>query len=673
MNHLISPAVRLAIAVLLASTAVPVSAQNRRPVADLEVIRAIEKGETRDISKLAIARTAPDNSGWDALKYTIYVEPSMTGGTISATTRIDGIATVAGLTSVNLDLVGFTIDAVRLNGSTAAFSRTGGGRVVSVSLAAPLGAGQPFSIDVVYRGTPTIEGGLGFGFSSSGAATFAEPEGARLWFACKDRPSDKATYEGFVTVPSQFVVASNGRLVEATQSGGKTTYHWLETHQIATYLISVAISNYRVIEDSHGDLPVWHYVYPELESDARRDFSRTPEMIAAFEQRLGVGFPFDKYGHALFENFGGAMEHQSCTSYGSPLITGDNRYDRVVAHELGHQWFGNFVSPAEWEEIWLNEGFASWTEYLWTEHANPASLPDLMAGRESYYMDYEADAGAYSLYAPPPSRLFGATIYQKGGWVVSMLRYVIGDEAFFTGLRNYLESHAFGNGRTQELRAAMEAASGQDLTAFFDEWVYATGYPKYETAWTSRAVPGGSYQTDVRVSQTQSGTVFTTPLEVELVGPSGERVVERVEIGDRESIVSLCSSFSPTRVTVDPSNRVLGTVDARNGTVPNQPVACGESPTDVVITGVTWKPAGQGALSITGTGFVVGDTRVEVNGVELAKTKYPRGSQNPDGTTSVVVGKQKKLKTTVPAGTAVQVTVVNKSTGLRSAPVTFTR
>jgi aminopeptidase N len=674
MKHSFSFVVRISVAILLATLSIPVAAQNRRGVdVDLDVIRAIEKGETRDLSKLAIARTAPDTSGWDALKYTIRIEPSFTGRTISATTRIDGVATTAGLTTVNLDLVGFTIDAVRLDGSTATFSRTGGGRVVSVVMPAPLGAGQTFSIEVVYRGTPIIEDGLGFGFTSSGAASFAEPEGARLWYPCKDRPSDKAMYESFVTVPNQYVVASNGRLVETTQEGGMTTYHWLESHAISTYLISVAISNYRVIEDSHGDLPVWHYVYPELESDARRDFSRTPEMIQTFEERLGVPFPFDKYGHALFENFGGAMEHQSCTSYGSPLITGDNRYDRVVAHELGHQWFGDLVSPAEWEEIWLNEGFATWTEFLWTEHINPAGLPGLMAGRESYFMDYEANVGAYSLYAPPPSRLFGATIYQKGGWVVSMLRYVIGDEAFFSGMRAYLESHAFGNGRTEEFKAAMEAASGRDLDSFFDEWVYSAGYPQYATTWTARAVPGGRLQTDVRIEQTQSGTVYTTPLEVELVGAAGERVVERVEIGARDSIVSLCTDFVPIRVTVDPSNRVLGTVEARDGTVPNQAIACGESPDEIAISGVSWKPSGQGSLSVSGSGFVVGDTRVEVNGVELAKTKYPKSSQNPDGTTSMVLGKQKRLKTLVPAGSTVQITVVNLSTGLRSAPFPFTR
>lgn len=675
MNYSTSFAGRLALALLVATAALPVAAQERGDLAfDRDVVAAIEKGERRDLSKLALARTAPDASGWDARAYTIRLEPSLSNGTIAATTTVDGASTVAGLTTVNLDFVGFAIDAVTVDGAAASFTRTSGARTLSVTLPTPVNAGQTFSIAVTYHGTPPIEDGLGFGFSSHGAASFAEPEGARLWYPCKDRPSDKAAYEGFITVPSQYVVASNGRLVETVVDGNTTMYHWQESHQIATYLISIAISNYRVIEDSYGDIPVWHYVYPDLEADARRDFSRTPEMMDVFSTGFGVPYPYDKYGHALFENFGGAMEHQTCTSYGSPLITGDNRYDRVVAHELGHQWFGDLVSPAEWEEIWLNEGFASWAEFYWTERTTPSNLAGLMAGREAYYMDYESNVGAYALYAPPPSRLFGATIYQKGAWVVAMLRYVIGDDAFFTGLRNYLEAHAFQTARTTDFKAAMEAASGRDLTSFFNEWVYGVGYPQYETTWTARAVPGGRQQIDLRVEQVQGGgTVFTTPLEVELRGADGRTVVERVDITSGDTIVSLCADFAPVSVTVDPANRVLGPVVARDGNVANQPAVCADPAGDVTIASVAWKANGGGSLEVTGSGFVVGDTRVEVNGVELAKTKYPKADQNPDGTTTRVVGKQKRLKSVVPSGTTVQITVVNLSTGLRSVPFPFTR
>jgi aminopeptidase N len=664
---------RAAALLAAAALALPVFAQSRPDVRPefrhLDDVRAaIRKAEERPLSKLAAARTGPDTSGYDARKYTIRCDVDFSNHTIQAVTTVDAVATAAGLATVEFDFVGFTISSVAVDGTPVGFDRPNGGRTLRVSLPHALAEGVPFSVDVAYGGRPTIEDGLGFGFTADGAATFAEPEGARLWYPCKDRPSDKATYEGFVTVPSDLVVASNGRLVEVTQEGNRKTYHWLESHQIATYLIDFAISDYAVIEDSLGSLPVNHYVYPALEARARRDFSRTPEMIDALQTRLGVPYPFDKYGHALFENFGGAMEHQSCTSYGAGLITGDNRYDLVVAHELGHQWFGDLVSPAEWEEIWLNEGFATWTEFLWTENSDPSFVPALLANREQIYFSHEASVGAYSLYAP--SHLFGTTVYQKGGWVVAMLRSLIGDEAFFAGLQAYLESHAYGNGTTGEFRAAMEAASGRDLTAFFDEWVYGTGYPVYDATWASRQL-GAQYQVDVRIRQLQqTPTVFTYPLEVEVTGAGGARERQVVTVSSDNAIVSLCVGFQPSSVSLDPDNKVLGTTAIANGAVPAQPPACGVVPDEISVSAVAWKG---GTLRVTGAGFVVGDAVVEVNGAALAKARYPKPFRNEDGTTTVVVGKQSGLKQLVPAGTAVQVTVLNRSTGLRSAPFSFTR
>lgn len=672
----------LATAAACALALLPVAqtnAQSKTPVEDLrydnDVVQAIQMAEAPRQFQMSAARTEPDVSGFDVRKYTIRCAVDFGTQTISARTTIDATATQSALTSVSLDFVGLSVTSVTVNGASASFSRAGG-RLLTVTLPRAFNSGESFAIDVSYAGRPTIEGGLGFGFVTRGAATFAEPQGARLWYPCKDRPSDKASYEGFVTVPTGYVVASNGALLETIDNGDSTTYHWRESHQISTYLISLAISRYRIIEDNLGTLPIQHFVYPELETSARRDFSRTPEMIQTFETYLGVPYAFDKYGHALFENFGGAMEHQSCTSYGANLITGDNRYDRVVAHELGHQWFGDLVSPAEWEEIWLNEGFATWTEFLWTEHYNPSILPQLMASRENTYIDYEDRIAQYALYNPPPSRLFGTTIYQKGGWVVSMLRYVLGDEAFFAGLKLYIERHANGNARSTDLKAALEEASGQDLTAFFDEWVYRAGYPKYQTGWTSRAVPGGKYQLDVRIRQTQSGqTTYTTPMEVAIELSDGQIVRQRVAITSRDSITSICLDGQPVRASFDPDNRILGPIEATNVSVTPQPAQCAEETSEIQISGVAYlKNGGAGTLQVVGEGFIVGDSRIEVDGVVLKTTKYPKNNQNPDGTTSLLIGKHPKLKRDiVPLGASVQIVVFNESTGSRSDPVTFTR
>jgi aminopeptidase N len=665
------------LAVALAPPARAVS-QDDRPWRryDADAVKAIEKMEAGKFLKGAARVTEPDTSGYDVQKYTIRYAVDFDARSIRAEVRIDALTTATNVSTVDLDFRGFTISDVRIDDQPASYERTNGNNVLRVQIGDSPGPGRAFSVTVAYSGTPSTFDGLGFGFTSHGAATFAEPEGARGWFPCKDRPSDKATYEGFITVPSGMKVASNGRLVDDTPDGNRRTFHWLETHPISTYLISLAISDYRVIEDQHGALPLRHYVYPDREEAARRDFSRTPQMLQAFEERLGVPYPFDKYGHALFENFGGAMEHQSMTSYGASLITGDNRFDSIVAHELGHQWFGDLVSPAAWEEIWLNEGFATWTEFLWMEHFDPEFLPELMENRERFFFAYEQGAGQYALYDPGFDRLFGSTIYQKGGWVVAMLRYVVGDEAFFAGIREYLNGHAFGNATSEDLRAALEASSGQDLSAFFAQWVYGVGYPTYEVAWSARPVSGGRFQADLRVRQTQTGTpVFTIPLEVEIVAADGTRTRQRVDVTSANQVVSLCLDSSPNRIVVDPDNRVLGTVTASDATVPSQPSACGVTPGAIVVTGVRFeKSDSRESLIVEGAGFVVGDSRVEVNGVELAKTKYPKRYQADDGTTTGLAGKQARLgRDIVPRGTTVQVTVVNLSTGERSEGFAFTR
>jgi hypothetical protein len=340
-------------------------------------------------------------------------------------------------------------------------------------------------------------------------------------------------------------------------------------------------------------------------------------------------------------------------------------------------------SPAEWEEIWLTEGIATWTEFLWVEAWSPSVLPQLMASREASWMGYDDEVARYALYAPPSGRLFGSTIYQKGGWVVAMLRYVVGDEAFFTGIRNYLESHAGGNGRSGELRAAMEEASGMDLSAFFDEWVYGVGYPKYSTSWRSQPATAGRYQVDVRVRQLQqSPTIFTTPLEVEVIGTGGERARQRIAVTGGDSTGSVCVDFVPSSIVVDPDNRILGTVSAGTAAVTAQPIVCGgdEPPPPpgpgIAITSIAWVKTGKNAgyLQVGGDGFLVDDSIVEVNGAALRKTKYPKRYRGDENTTTVLYGQQKKLgRDVVQVGVPVQVTILNSSTGLRSAPVTFTR
>ena len=266
----------VACAALVAVAAPAAFAQQFDEEQDRKVVEAIQKGEARPEAAIRQKRTDLDTSGWDAQKYTIRYDVNYSGRTIAARVTVDGRATRDGLAEVVLDFAGFTISSVTVDAVPATIRRENGNRLLRVPLTSPLAAGQPFSIEVVYSGTPVTSEGLGFGFYNNGAGTFAEPEGARLWYPCKDRPSDKAQYEGFITVPDGFQVASNGRLVEETVSNGKRTFHWLETHQIATYLISLAIADYAVIEDSYRGIPIRHYAYRQLASAARRTASGVP-------------------------------------------------------------------------------------------------------------------------------------------------------------------------------------------------------------------------------------------------------------------------------------------------------------------------------------------------------------------------------------------------------------
>jgi aminopeptidase N len=555
---------RLGLAALIA--AAPAGA-DPRDFDDADVARAIEHVHAPPADD-----ARPDTSGYDVRKYTLRYDLDFDARTIQADTVIDAVATGGGLKSVTLDFTGFDISALSVDGAPAAWQRTGG--KLEVTLPHALAAGAAFSIDVGFAGAPQTLHGLGLRFTHDGAWTLAEPSGAHQWFPCKDLPSDKATYEGFITVPASITVASNGALVEVTHAGGRRTFHWREDHPIATYLVSLAAGDYRVIEDHYGEIPVRHWVFADVEDAAREDFGRVPEMMDLYSTRFGVPFPFDKYGHALARQYGSAMEHQSCTTYGARVVTGDRRYERVVAHELGHQWFGDLVTPASWDEIWLNEGFATWTEFFWTEHVDPAFVPELMAKRETRYLDAERRDGAYALYAPSHAQLFGTTIYQKGGWVVAMLRYVIGEDAFFAGLKSYLDDNAGGNSTTPKLEAAMEQASGRDLSAFFAQWVYGAGHPVYKTSWSAHAAPGGRTQVDVRIRQTQAGAAYTIPLEIDATAADSSHLRQRVDVPTADTIVSLCLDFAPASVVVDPDNRILGTVTATGRTVPPQPAIC---------------------------------------------------------------------------------------------------
>ena len=493
--------------------------------------------------------------------YTLDLQVILSPQKVDGTVRIQGRSLLAGLTQVDVNLHDLmNVTQVRVGALPSAFSRSG--HAVHVMLGRPYADQEPFDVTIDYDGAPQSTGFGSFVFATHAGqpiiSSLSEPDGAPSWWPCVDRPDDKAIVDMNLTIPSALKGVSNGLLVATIDNGnGTKTWQWRSNYPISTYLVSVAISNYVTWTDFYAPvtggpaMPVQHWVYPEHENAARQDFSVTVPQLQFFSNLLGE-YPFveEKYGHAIF-SFGGGMEHQTVTSYGAGLIRGDNRFDWVVAHEMGHQWFGDSVGPAVWDEIWLNEGFASYSEALWWEHLH---------GTDGLF-DYMASLDSRPFCGPlhaPSCGLFGYTVYDKGAWVLHMLRGVMGDVAFFDGLRDYVVAFQNGSATTDGLRATMEAASGLSLASFFDSWVFQTGEPAYQWSWSTAQTPSG-WVTYVRVNQTQPGPIFVMPIRLRVTTGAGstETILQNnVRIQD---FVLTPQAAQPTSLALDPDDWILKT------------------------------------------------------------------------------------------------------------------
>lgn len=378
------------------------------------------------------------------------------------------------------------VDSVTVNGSAAGFLQADD--QVRITPPEPLDRGEIAEVRIVYHGQPPTGGnGMRIQFRQQQPFiwTLSQPSYGHYWWPCKDRPDDKAdSLDVLITVPvDQFelVATSNGLLQGVEERPGTRTYWWHHSYPIAPYLVSVAAGVFVRIEDSYplpggGTMPVEHFVFPDLETQAREDFSINRAAMEAFARRFGP-YPFEreKYGNTLF-GWAGAMEHQTNTSYGWYLVRGDHYFDWIYVHELAHMWWGDDVTCATWDDTWLNEGFASWGEAVWFEH---------LEGPEAY-RDYMVHAQPVidpsgPLYGFEPY-FDGNTVYNKGAWAIHMLRGVLGDEAFYRALADYRALYTGRTVTTDQFREVLEASSGIDLGPFFDAWVYGTDRPHYQVA-----------------------------------------------------------------------------------------------------------------------------------------------------------------------------------------------
>lgn len=419
------------------------------------------------------------NGGYDVGHYTLDLAYDPATHHLGGTGRITATAT-QNLSRFDLDLSGMSVTRVAVNGVHATFSRAG--QELRITPRTGLPRGQAFSVAVTYGGVPqTITGSpivfgadYGWQYTPDGAFVGDEPNAANTWFPVNDHPIDKATYTFRITVPSDRQVLANGDLLSHRTQHGRTTWVWDETSPMASYLATIDIGNWTILQGSTpGGIPETVGYDPALAGDvATADtFGLTGEVTDFWSKEFGP-YAFTSTG-AIVDNVPGvgfSLETQTRPLYGfapDPV---------TLSHELSHQWFGDSVSVATWRDIWLNEGFATFAQRLWTEHTGGAST---LAAFKKTYDGIPATDPFWDQAIADPQRdtMFSAAVYYRGGMTLAALRHHIGDRAFFTLLDRWTTAHRYGNASTAQFVALANRVSGEDLTSFFQTWLYAKTKP----------------------------------------------------------------------------------------------------------------------------------------------------------------------------------------------------
>ena len=495
------------------------------------------------------------------------VDPDNTTPFISGVVKTTFRA-LANMNSVTFDMAtALVVSSVTMNSTNLTFSQSN--YELNITLPSTLTTGNSATVIITYAGSPPQAEGA---FTrrthpvTNGTPiifTLSEPFGARDWWPCKQDLNDKIdSFDIYITCPLAYIGVSNGLLQSQTTSGGNITRHFKHNYPIPAYLISLNVTNYVTYNIQAGlgttqnpFFPINNYLYPESNTTAvQTAINQTIPVMDLFEQKFGF-YPYrnEQYGHVQF-GWNGGMEHTTMSSMGS--------WGRsLIAHELAHQWFGNKITCGTWRDIWLNEGFAEYLAGLDVEYYDlPPGFVDWKNGKINSITSvvngavYLTETEALNV-----GRIFDRRItYNKGSMVVHMLRWKMGDTAFFQALRNYLNDSnlAYGYAITSDLKAKLEEVHGSDLDEFFNDWVYDQGYPTY----TITAQNWGAGQAKIIVNQTQSDpsvTYFEMPLEIRLSGAGGlthDVVVEHTTNG-QEFIVSV--PFVVTGVTFDPNKHII--------------------------------------------------------------------------------------------------------------------
>ncbi len=481
-----------------------------------------------------------------------------------------------------LDAKNLDFRKVTFAGDNTSLQFTYDGQQIAIDLGKTFLPNQQYSIAIEYTARPSASGGSAAITSNQGLFfinprkedpekptqiwTQGETEWNSRWFPTIDKPNERCTQEMFITVPNRFTTLSNGLLVHSSNNPDSTrTDYWRMDEPHAPYLFMLAVGEYAVVKDTWKNKEVAYYVEPDYAASARDIFAHTPEMLDFFSSKLGVDFPWPKYAQIVVRDYvSGAMENTSASVFGEfvqkhkrELI--DNHNDKIVAHELIHQWFGDLVTCESWANLTLNEGFANYSEYLWLEHKYGKDEADFHLFQEwQGYLQTSPDKLHPLIFFGYEDNedMFDAHSYNKGGAVLHMLRTYLGDEIFFAALNLYLNQNAFKSVEAHQLRLAFEEVSGEDLNWFFNQWFFSPGHPELQITY---GFDQQAREAVINVEQTQNAdrypAIFQLPVTV-AVYSGGTVQTFPVQIDQRTKELRFACALKPDLIVLD-NDRVL--------------------------------------------------------------------------------------------------------------------
>jgi aminopeptidase N len=443
------------------------------------------------------------NGGYDVTHYSLELTVSPSDGAITGNAGVTARATQE-LDRFDLDLMGLEVQSVALGANPARFSRDG--QELQIECPARIHAGQTFTVSVAYAGVPAAfvdHSGFRIGWQSNSGNVFVvdEPNGAMTWFPCNDHPRDKATYSFRITVPKPFTAAANGVLTATEDQGDRRTFVWEMRQPMASYLAAVNVGSYDLDDPGQAGpagtraaagqpgtsgpvtgVPIRSYVAPDLRESEAKLFSTLPEQMTFFAGVFGP-YPFEEYGVVVSDaDTQGAMENQTLSLYGKDVVAkmADPTAGEIYSsHELAHQWVGDSVTLADWRDIWLNEGFATYASWLWLEHSRGAAA---LADQVQRNYGVVASNGGPPPGDPLPDKMFGSSVYLRGALTLHALRLTLGDAVFFRILREWASRFQYKNVSTSDFEALVRDVSGKDLSEFFRAWLDGSSVPALPSA-----------------------------------------------------------------------------------------------------------------------------------------------------------------------------------------------